>query len=493
MSYNWNWSWVSAENITKKTSEALPRATGTVYQFRQAQGGQLNTEDINAFVGSVGQNIYKLWSLWKTQVRPILDSLPAGGKDTRWTLRDKIDCLNYGLQGSTLFVFNDANATKADGRYWHTDDNRPLTIAEVFDEHNARLATVESGQASSASSSVELDPLWAAIGNRYESVTLVSAPTSLDARANVMETYFNQLATDIYGKTGEGYTSWGWGSPLTYSITANVDYLLKIHDIASGWQSDDPANVGHNTLESVLLGHTHTQDEIPNWPSSSVLARKATSTLANDIERLRWEVDRTRGGTTWQDDVRAPWLGSGNTTFYDHMNFVGNGTPSATNPHGSNYRDTGAWTLFQNVGAFIGMSNPATGETPNYTSNRFVADGDSLETAISKVDAAITTGTTRKEYTVNRSAQTELWREQNPIVIYHGGGIPPSYGTVITETDSSTYERRPILQVLDTSPQEEDTYGQYASWYMEVNLVHVDSDTVEIWTTAARVRIIAIY
>ncbi|MHA2065381.1 MAG: hypothetical protein ACXABY_13480, partial [Candidatus Thorarchaeota archaeon] len=148
--YGFNWSWVANTTTTKRASGIVQQGGGTIFSFRQASGGIVNSDDLSAFSQSVGQNLQSIRSDWRSYIRPVLNSLPAGSIDQRWStevgkgLPDKIDCFTYGVQGSTLFVFNDADGTKADGRYWDTATYRPKTIAEAFEDVYTAISNVST-------------------------------------------------------------------------------------------------------------------------------------------------------------------------------------------------------------------------------------------------------------------------------------------------------------------------------------------------------------
>lgn len=481
-SYTWNWSWISSKENTKNASGSIPQSGGTLFSFRQATRGPANSADVNSAFTSVGTNIRRLWSNWITYTRPLFESLPAGDRDIRWSyqagrgLPSKIDALTYGIQGATLFVFNDASATKADGRYWHSNDNRPKTIAEILEDLYGSIADIQSGSITSASSSVDLNPLWAAIGHHYQDSSLTSLSTSLDARTGVLETYISQLSNDLYGND-EGYTSYGFGTPLDYSVAKNIDKLLQIHNITGGWQSD-PSSVSHSGVPAAA--HEHPYDEITTTLVASDTQGRSGSTayLENDIKRLRWEIQRTRGSSSWYSDATSPISGSPVATLQVHVNYVGSGTATTTNPHGINYVNTGASTMFGHVQSFTGQSS-ITDASPTYSSTNYVVQGSSLETAIGELDSAIVTvlgsAVIRRDYSYDRSSLSETEREQTPITINHNVG------------------RKPIINVLDVSPQEVDYWGMYVDNTRDVEIVHLNDNSLEIWTGAAVIEVIAIF
>jgi hypothetical protein len=388
MAYGWNWTWVKSVSETANSSDVVTYNNSVPFSFRQATRGQSNAAEINAAFGGVQQNIRRLWSQWTSYIYPVLNSLPAGAKDVRWgsPLRKEIDCFTYGISGATLFVLNDADATKADGRYWNTTEGRPKTISESFEDIYAIADS--STESTSSSSTAEVEALWFAVGNRYEGGT--SDSSSLDSRTTTLESHISQLNTDIYGLSGEGFDSYRLGVPLSYSLVRHLDKLLKIHDVTGGWHNN-PDNMGHSSVTSSLTSHTHPSTQVNATTSTDTQNRSVSGTpsLAVDLKRIRWEIDRTRGATDWQSDVKSPWMASGYTSLGDHIGYTGSGTASPTNPHGLRYDNvTGVDTVFDQL---FTLSTGATAKVsnPTYTSTNYVTQSDDFVGAISALDNAL--------------------------------------------------------------------------------------------------------
>ena len=478
-STNWNWAWVDSQENTDKASESILASGGTVYTFRQARNGRIDSSDLNAAFESTASNIHAMWGNWLTHTRPLLDSLPAGGRDQRWStinnkgLPAKIDALTYGIQGTTLFVFNDATSTKADGRYWHTDDDRPKTIAETLEDIHNRISTLSvSSTAGSSVSDQELEDIWAAVGHRYKDPLLTSLATSLDIRTGTLESYMNQLNEDIYGVSIYGG---GLGTQLNYSVAYNIDKLLELH--GSNWQ-DNP-DINHDAIDIPIHGHLYSEITNGGFSSETYWPRVGTvASLEEELGRLRWEMRVTRGATSWQTDITSPW-GPTITSLKTHIDFAGSGTQDADNPHGINYTDTGANTVFANVFTFTGMDS-ISDTTPTYISTDYVVNGEDLELSVGRLDAAISSfvgsGTViRADYDYDRSLLSETEREATPITVVHNVG------------------RKPIIEVFDVSPSEMTYFGEYASPAVDLNIVHIDNNSFEIWTGAAVIEVITMY
>lgn len=478
----WNWSWVATKEDTLKSSDSVDQSGGTLYRYRAATRGQLSAVEMSTAVDSISTNINQQWRLWRIYIRPLIDSLPAGPRDQRWRpgfgLSEKIDALTYGIQGTTLFVFNDATSTNAYGRYWDTTQERPKTIAEALEDIWSAISDI-STVTSTSSGGYDDSAVWYAIGNRYEDSSLTSASSSLDARTSQLESNINQLSDDLYGAS-EGFTPWTFGIPLPYSLAKNIDYLLKAHNVSAGWQGN-PSGISHTGIGGTSPPYAYT--DISPMPTQTLSQARVApySTLYNEILRIRWEIARTRGTANYVTDSSDP-VTSSNASLNTHINYVGNATPTATNPHGiSLLVDLGAGTYFTNLARFSGMTNYASGtEMPTYSSTNYVTQSTNLETAIGTLDAALASfvggGTvTRFEADYDRSSVSETEREQTPVLITHNRG------------------KYPIVQVLDLSPSEEDYYGQYVSPAVDMNIVHLDEDSFEVWTGAAIIKVIALF
>jgi hypothetical protein len=478
-SYGFNWSWMATAAETNRASSVVSQGGGTIFSFNTPSTGAISSSDLNAFVRSVAQNLQSIRSDWRNYTHPILNSLPAGNTDARWStaagkgLPEKIDCFVYGIQGSTLFVFNDADATKADGRYWDSATHRPKTIAEKFEDVYEAIANV-SGE-TAAGGTVDLDPLWAAIGEGYRDGSYVGAVGSLDTRTGTLETYVAQLNKDIYDP--DVYPTYQLGTPLKYSIADQLDAILKLHNVSGGWGAN-PAGVSHAGLP--VAAHTHPFTDIkPPPPAAAVQARVGPYTsLENEVKRLRYEIQAVKGSSSWYSDAVSPWAPNPTVNLQQHVNYTGSGTVSATNPHGVHYTNTGADAVFDVVRAFTGMDSN-TDATPDYAHTNYVTQNAPLETAIGELDNALYNwiGTTvvRQDYSYDRSHLSETEREQTPVVINHGTG------------------RKPIIHVLDVTPEEQDYWGMYGSPAVDLNVVHLDNNTVQIWTGAAVIEVIALF
>jgi len=477
--YGFSFSWIATPEDTKKASGVVYQGGGTVFSFRQPSNGAISSSDLTAFAGSVSQNLQKIRSDWRSYIRPILNSLPAGNTDTRWStalgsgLPAKIDCFTYGVQGSTLFVFNDANATVADGRYWDATGLRPKTIAEKFEDLYQAVSDIETSFAEDTT--IDLDPLWAAIGEPYRDGDVVASVGSLDTRTGILETYLSQLNEDIYDPSV--YTTYQLGTPLIYSIADMLNALLILHN-AAGWGAN-PSGVNHSAIPAAA--HVHPFDEVTPAPAPADTQERVGPyvTLENEVKRLRWEIQQTRGSTSWYSDVNHPAPIGGAASLGAHIGYTGLGTPSTSNPHGTNYVDTGASVPINVMRLFVGMTDLADHQ-PTYSSTYYVTQHANLEVAIGELDnslhTALGTAAVRVDYgPYDRSSMSATDRANTPIVVNH------------------TYNRRPVLNIIDETTEGIDYWGMYSSPTYDVEIDYPDSNTFRIWTEAAVVSIIAFF
>jgi len=295
--YGFDMSWIDTPSTTNKSSNKVRLRTGSVYAFRQSYRGQVSSTELNAFAGSVGENIKSTQSNWATYTQPILNSLAAGNSDTRWDLPKEVDAFTYGLQGSTLLVFNDATSSKADGRYWNTTTLRPKTIAESLEDLYETVAGMET-TVTASSSAFDDTALWTAVGISYET----TVKDSLDTRATSLEGYISQLDNDIFEAPSDTIDySYGLGTPLLYSVAHNIDLLLKAHGIAAGWQAS-PVALSHDDL-AVTAENLDINDGIiedvdsfnPSTDGSVVWHYQITDDLVNHQSGLIFAV--------WDDSV----------------------------------------------------------------------------------------------------------------------------------------------------------------------------------------------
>jgi len=509
LDYPFNWNWVLKVDSSGGRIKRVPMSTS--YRASSLRGPN-DANKLRSFQKEVQSDLASLTGIVNNTIRPVLNSLPAGGADSRWSLRSEIDCYSYGVQGSTLFVFNSANNTFADGRYWSSEENRPYTIAEKIEDHDGRISELESIANTDvvSSGSIDLQDLWRAVGANYQSGTKTSWTNSLDARVGRLECHDSQLAPDLYGDsratTGgyttpsntiekyEGYNSvsgdpgwggWSWAGSCdktqSFGVAEYVHYLALLHgiDVSSGedpWKLDHDPSLGGSISLPLSQGPTDIRSSVFTTRSRT---DPVSDSLLYDLGRVRYELERLRG-TDWSTGNQtgpfiSNWPGAGDNeqSLYLHINYTGSGTPSISNPHGVHYTETDADTQFNAVASFVGQ-NAIGDNTTNYSAHvgalSHIADGDSLELALAKVDSATPVSIQRYQMLVSRSSMTEEEREDTAIAVSHNLG------------------QYPIVNVLDMDPEELNPYT--ASWTRDLNIEHINVNEFHIYTGAEDVLIV---
>ena len=506
LDYSFNWRWTLSTKARSRRVKATPISlSARSFSLR----GPNDANKFRSFQLETQNDIGSIASFLNNTMLPVVDSLPAGGADARWALRQEIDCFTYGIQGSTLFVFNTASEDLADGRYWHETERRPYTIAEKMEDHDGRISWLESNNSTEVSSTanVDLQSLWKAVGANYQDASKESWSYSLDKRVSALECHDNQLGPDFYGDTREttgGYTNpsnniakyagynsiagdpgwagWSWNTNCagvnSYGASEYLQYLALLHGV-NLVNGEKPWKVDHSGVggSSITLPLSQEPADIRgSEPYTATRTDSFSDSLKYDLGRLRSEIQYLRG-SNWSTGLQDgpfltnwPSVGDTGQSFIYHIMCTGAGTPSTSNTHGIDYTDTGAAPLFTATRSFTGMSTE-TDASPTYSTHfgslNYISDGDSLELGLAKLDQVTPTTISRYDMFVSRTTLTELEREVAPIVVNHSLG------------------HYPIVNVLDLDPEE-----PYASWTRDVNIDHVDVNTFHVYTGAEDTMII---
>ena len=121
-----------------------------------------------------------------------------------------------------------------------------------------------------------------------------------------------------------------------------------------------------------------------------------------------------------------------------------------------------------------------TDTAPTYSSLNYVTQSSSLETAIGDLDNALSSvaaasNVQRIDYSYDRSLLSETDRAQTPILVTHNLG------------------KKPVINVIDSSPETSDYWGMYSSPTYEVQIDYPDNNSFRIWTDAAIIEVIAFF
>jgi hypothetical protein len=293
------------------------------------QRGPIDPDDINDALDEIRYDLQRIITAWNDEGYNFFRLLPSGASDTRWTLPATIHVINNGLDGTQVFVDNDASSSEDGGVYWESEQERPKTIKEAIANVRTLISTtkeelqdqIDQGQFGIADSQ-KLRIGW----NIFDS-TKTSSASSLDGMTAANQQNILQLAKDLYDDDHDSLDGDG-AANLTYSLRDHIVALLGIH--SGTWDSD--LTLDHSSF-------TPTQAQIASSASYTVLNRAASvTTLEHDLNRLRYEVGVLRGNANWAADFSPP----GTTTavsLYDHVSHTGSGSQTTSNPHGLRYDD----------------------------------------------------------------------------------------------------------------------------------------------------------
>jgi hypothetical protein len=426
---------------------------------------------------------------WNTDLYPLLNSLPRGSDETRWSGATNMpDPLVDGLDGDNIFVDNAASTTQDDGLFWNTTELRPKTVRESSRDIDDRVTDIYSELSESIlgiSNGLSTDQ-WNRLGTWVKDGT-ASLTTSVSYKAREGWDRLHILMTDIYES---GSSSLGDLVATGFTLEEMITNLLSIH---GGTWNTDTSSIDHSSVTGVLQASVSA--------SASYVKRQRgyspdANNLEEDVNRLRYEIARTRIGAAvtestgqWNADVTDP-VDSGVACLDDHVNYLGSGTISATNPHKQHFSDiTGLSTELGYNNAFTGKSGLGS-EMPTYSSALTVTQNASLETAIGELDAALNVASATGRVVYSFSGHVD---PETPIVITHNKGI----GGVLR----STY---PIVQVVDTG-----IGGDYGVLIDEVyayeqehgivtgdafvSIEYIDANTFHVYTNVVNGKVIAVF
>jgi len=313
-------------------------------------------------------DLTELQSIWNNQMFPLTDVLPH-------TANDPTDAF-AGLSGST--IWSDHLATSISGDlFWlpatGISSGRKNTIKEsllyldnrlkeMWEELYALIRGVEAG-------TVDLTAITAAIASNT--------------------TRIKQVAQDMMGTNYWPLRNGNTGDPtLNEPLGKLLKALLDLHGGSSLLSEYVFPGSAVSLSHSITLPAIE-QVDVGESSSYVGLNRAVVATnLEEDLNRLRWELANAKG-VAWNASVTAPYVG-GPTNLEGFMALAGSGTRGATNPFGLR------WDNITDLSTILSATRDFTGKTthfdgsPTYTSTTFITNGDSLETADGKLDAAIT-------------------------------------------------------------------------------------------------------
>lgn len=346
---------------------------------------------------------------WNNKLIVAFDALPKGELDS------SVNVFVNGIDGKNIWVDAQIDSGDNDLTFFNSTKNRPVTIEEAFqDIYQYVDVQLENTLASvlDVASGLTTDQKNAIGANIFDN-TQTSSATSLDGKSERNRLNVIQLANDMYGDTyvigNDGNTQ------LTNSVFAMVDALLELHN--GNWDND------------IALSHdgtvTLTQAEVNASAPGNDSFSGSPNDLTEDLDQIRTTLKTAKGTTGWLVN-NSTLYGSGPSTLEGLLTSTqGTSTKTATNPWGYNYSDiTGLETRLDSIGTFTGQDSQLDTD-PTYSSVIYVANSDSLTTAVGKLDLALDSLSTTVDSQADNIDDVALFVGQ-----YAAGDTSPTYSSV---------------------------------------------------------------
>lgn len=332
--------------------------------------GPTNSEDWNDCFDEILNSFNIIADRLNNSVVPLHALLPDGTDDS------EVNAFKDGLDGRTLYVDASLTSLATDQTYYNSSKVRPFTLKEALDNLYSYVDTQD--EAVQEATAALVSPLTtgqkAAIGMNIFDATKVSSSTSLDGKSENNRLNIIQIAQDLYDTTS--YSLDNDGSPnLTLSVRDMVSALLGAH--GGTWDAD---------ISLVHSGITANQVDIGASTVYNDAFVGAPVNTQEDLNQIRTRIREIAGTVGWTSALPALYLGGADSLFELLATTAGTGTKAATNPWGYAYGDIDNMNLvLANLQSFTGQTNVGDA-APTYTSNDFVVNGTSLETAIGTLD-----------------------------------------------------------------------------------------------------------
>lgn len=357
----------------------------TVFR-NQPNRGAFTSERWNSSLKEIQNDINVFASEWNNKLIDLLTSIPYGLEDSN------IDAYVNGIDGKNLWVDHSLTVSSTDKTFYDESNARPHTIEEslrdLYTYVNAQIeqAKIDVTDDDSGLTTTEKNK----IGINIFDGTKASTSESLDGKSENNRLNILQLSKDLYGTVysldNDGVAN------LVNSVKDMVAALLTIHN--GTWDTD--VTLSHTGMVTVVQADINSSD-----PGNDSYAG-SPSTLINDLDKIRTNVKTLKGTATWATALPALYSGGADSLYDLLFSTIGTSTKTSINPWGYNYTDiTGLNTRLEAIRTFTGQTTQ-TDTTPTYTSTNYITTGNTLEVAAGKLDAALYTQTT---INTNQTAQ----------------------------------------------------------------------------------------
>ena len=356
-------------------SEKLESLNISFVQRNAPASGPTSSEAWNDSMEELAIDLSRLSTEW-AKIYQLLSTVPYGYESL------EVDAFANGLDGKGLWVDAGALGTDDDLTFWSDINGRPVTVYEAFRAlylhiDNQLQSTVET--IVDAASGLTADQKTR-IGDNIFDVSQASSADSIDGRSQINQLNIVQLAKDLYDI--DSYSLIGDGvADLTYSVKDMVNALLVLHN--GSWH--DNITLNHTGAISSL-----SQDNINTSHSGNDAYSGTPTHLREDLNIIRTQIKNLKGTVTWLTSLSSLYIGGANSLEGLLANTKGSGTKTATNPWGYQYDNIdGLIAILNAIISFTGQTIYTDG-SPAYSSTTYINNGDSLETAVGKLDARTT-------------------------------------------------------------------------------------------------------
>lgn len=270
---------------------------------RVPKNGEASSEDFNDFMEQTIHDTALAINTLNNKVLPILDGLGAPG-----TYSD-IDVVADGLDGTTLILDKDWTDITSP-YYWHTGSSRPKTVSEAITQVVDDLDQLYS----------QINVVKARLGTTDQEDISNSNPATLAE----LETKVNNLTGIVFGIQSDN-SEYLTAAEIATAINDQTINPASFH-ITDG-DVEATAGIAATKISGV--------DLTTSYAYSGVTFPPASFDMRDSVLRLKEWIEDITGETfaTWGDDN----VTSGTTRA--HIESVGAGTVTSSNPHGLDVSD----------------------------------------------------------------------------------------------------------------------------------------------------------
>jgi len=353
--------------------------------------GPRTSDSWNDTVDEIANDLAAITSEWNDKLYPLLAGLPDGTKDAN------VDAFLNGLDGTQLYADRNATSTSENGEFWSTTYSRPLTVKETINSIKEEVESNYNDLATlmSDTAGVLTHDQKRAIGLEIFDDSYSFTGISILSRSQNNEYNVNQLAKDLYGTAsvldGDGVSHFGVGGTGA-SVNDALTNILSMH--GGTWTTD--ISLVHDIVDADVNANADIiQTKLYKSGAGAIdtfdIGVDPVNTLLDDLNMFRTIIKLLKGTATWTDDVTEPYVGAP-ITLDGHINNLGGGTPSDSNPHGISFDDLGGADL-SNIRSVLGIDTadtvPPYADFPEGVSLTYLNSDDSVTEALAKLDEAL--------------------------------------------------------------------------------------------------------